>query len=354
MNSQSPRNKKDPSLSPDRGDDEPSFISNIQIDVSGTDSLIDRSDITNSGITNSGITNSGSTRPRTTTLALDPRPFRRREKFYTIIITILTSTLLLLVGAILIISPYTPRKSELHIRIDGVESNRTLIEQRAEEFMRKHIGILILIESNGAKSAFAGLIEGKVQIVQTSLPLSSSERAYLSSLAGKNLQEKLVGEAALAIYVHKNNPLTELTLEQLKAIYAGELTNWQAVGGVDAPIAAYNSSYLMDSYTFFRTKVMGSTPISVSINPIASSTDLCTKLASDINSIGYSDSYLSCGDLRTLKLKSNATGNSESLFYENKLNTNYPLKYKNYWYFLEKPSTDTINFLDMNSYPGNQ
>lgn len=79
------------------------------------------------------------------------------------------------------------------------------------------------------------LVNGEIALVAASREMNSQEKQLAM---GKNVEiaEKRVGMAALAIITNKQNPLTELTLDQVRRIFAGEIVNWRDLGGTDAPI----------------------------------------------------------------------------------------------------------------------
>jgi phosphate transport system substrate-binding protein len=103
---------------------------------------------------------------------------------------------------------------------------------------------------NGTNAGIQNLVNGSVWMAASSRPLTAEERT-----AG--LQSIPIARDALAIVVGADNPFTgSLTLDQLKQIFQGQITNWSQVGGADLPIRVINRSPNGGSSTFFRDVVL--------------------------------------------------------------------------------------------------
>jgi phosphate transport system substrate-binding protein len=85
-------------------------------------------------------------------------------------------------------------------------------------------------EVPGSGKGMEALIAGKVTVAGASRPLKPAEKA--AGALGT-----VIGYDAVAVFVHKDNPIKDLSKEQLKGIFTGKIKNWKEVGGKDAPIA---------------------------------------------------------------------------------------------------------------------
>lgn len=103
---------------------------------------------------------------------------------------------------------------------------------------------------NGTNAGIQNLMNGRVLIAASSRPLKSEEiQAGLKGIA--------IARDALAVVVGANNPYQgELTLEQLKQIFQGQITNWSEVGGPDLPIRVINRSPDSGTQSFFQDVVL--------------------------------------------------------------------------------------------------
>lgn len=94
--------------------------------------------------------------------------------------------------------------------------------------------IKVNIEGGNTGPGIKALLEGDVDMAGAGRLLTAAEKQ-------QGLVEHLIGWDVLAIVIHENNPVENLSREQLQGIFSGELTNWQAVGGLDKPIVVVTS-----------------------------------------------------------------------------------------------------------------
>jgi phosphate transport system substrate-binding protein len=87
-----------------------------------------------------------------------------------------------------------------------------------------------LFEVPGSGKGIEALLAGKANVAGASRPLKADEKA-------KKVLGTIIGYDAVAVFVHKDNPVSDLSKEQLKGIFTGRIKNWKEVGGKDAPIA---------------------------------------------------------------------------------------------------------------------
>ena len=115
-------------------------------------------------------------------------------------------------------------------------------------------------ESSTAFQCLAAETSGRqCDIGMASRPINSRDQdAYpiLKNLGGR-LTEHVVALDAIAIIVNPRNPVSELSIPQLRAIYSGQITNWKSVGGRDTPIEFYGRDSGSGTYEMFTEKVFG-------------------------------------------------------------------------------------------------
>jgi phosphate transport system substrate-binding protein len=86
------------------------------------------------------------------------------------------------------------------------------------------------LEVPGSGKGIEALLAGQANVAGASRPLKPDEKA-------KKILGTIIGYDAVAVFVSKDNPVSDLSKEQLKGIFTGKITNWKQVGGKDAPIA---------------------------------------------------------------------------------------------------------------------
>lgn len=123
-----------------------------------------------------------------------------------------------------------------------------------KEFDRKLRNRLLL--SNGSHGAFVNLIEGATDVIIDSRDISRNE-VQSAQEQGVEIETKPVAWDALVFIVNPKNRVKSLTVEQIRKIYAGEITNWKQVGGANHEIHPYTRDTDSGSQEKMETLVMG-------------------------------------------------------------------------------------------------
>ena len=108
---------------------------------------------------------------------------------------------------------------------------------------------------SGTHGAYMNLIEGKTDVIIASRDISRNEKASAAEL-GVELETSPLAIDALVFIVNPKNPVKNLTSDQVRKIYTGEITNWKEVGGVDHAITPYIRNADSGSQEKMETLVM--------------------------------------------------------------------------------------------------
>ena len=144
-------------------------------------------------------------------------------------IALLMSTVLVAVIAVGCGSDDSTESSGVKITISGSTSVGPSMDLLAEEFETKNEGISIEIQQLGSSAGIKNAIDGTSEIGMASRDLKDEEK-------NTGLQETEIALDAIALITNSSNEVKDLTMEQIKGIYTGKITNWSEVGGKDAPI----------------------------------------------------------------------------------------------------------------------
>lgn len=134
------------------------------------------------------------------------------------------------------------------------------------------------------------LADGAVELI-FSTPLSQEQQEMLANKDFAYTAEPVAGEGFVFV-VNKDNPVTSLTVDQLRGIYSGQITNWREVGGEDAPIVAYQRNNDSGSQNYMRS-FMGDTPLMEPLTDVTPSSmsgilDVIANYDNGRYAIGYS------------------------------------------------------------------
>jgi len=141
------------------------------------------------------------------------------------------------------------------INIIGSNTVTPLSTVWAEEFMKVHPKVSIGVSGPGSGAGIAALINGTTDICQASRTIKQSEidNARANGIEPYEIQ---VATDALSVVVNPANPVSELTITQLSAIYTGKITNWNEVGGNDARIVVLSRDTNSGTHVFFKEHVV--------------------------------------------------------------------------------------------------
>ena len=135
----------------------------------------------------------------------------------------------ILIGSLAVGCGSSDSSNSNKITISGSTSVGPVVEILGEDFEAKNEGVSIEVQQIGSSAGIKNAIDGTSQIGMASRDLKDEEKA-----AG--LKETQIAIDGIAVITNKNNTVKDLTLEQVKDIYTGKITNWKEVGGNDAPI----------------------------------------------------------------------------------------------------------------------
>jgi len=141
------------------------------------------------------------------------------------------------------------------LKIKGSDTVLPLTQTEAEEYMKKNKNASIMVTGGGSGVGIAALLNGTTDIAQASRRLKMDEKLKLKN-DNKPYKEVTIAYDALAVIVNPSNKVSQLTREQLEAIYTGKITNWKEVGGSDQKIVVYSRETSSGTYEFFKEHVL--------------------------------------------------------------------------------------------------
>ncbi len=151
------------------------------------------------------------------------------------------------------------------IVVDGSDTMVNLSQAWAETYQKSHPGVKIQVSGGGSGVGINSLIAGKVDMANSSRRMDDKEIAkFKENHPGKEPKEHVVGLDALAIYVHKDNPIETIAIEELAEVYGdgGKIDKWVQLGISNkvcpsdeiTRVSRQNNS---GTYAYFREHVLG-------------------------------------------------------------------------------------------------
>lgn len=178
------------------------------------------------------------------------------------------------------------------IQIKGSDTMVNLGQMWAESFSQSHPDISVAVTGGGSGTGFSALIGGTCDIAQASRTIKPKETAQAQK-NGFTPQEMTVALDGLVVVVHPDNPVRQLTLDQVADIFIGRITNWSQVGGMNRPIVILSREVNSGTHIYFKEHVLrkGNEKSDEEFSPAAllmpSSYAIAEEVAQNINAIGY-------------------------------------------------------------------
>lgn len=236
----------------------------------------------------------------------------------------------------------------------GSDTMVNLAQAWAEDYAVVSSEVSVEVSGGGSGTGIAALINGTVDIANCSRQMKPEELARAEQNTGKKPVEFVVGYDALAVYVHKNNPLEEISLEQLADIYGekGNLAKWTQLG-IDHTacesdeIIRISRQSNSGTYHYFREALLGDTQdFKLGSRDLHGSKDVVDLVESTPCAIGYSGMGYATDHVKMLKVavKSGDTAYPPTL--ATALDGTYPVARPLYMYTLGEPTGDIKTYID--------
>ena len=233
------------------------------------------------------------------------------------------------------------------IQVRGSDTMVNVAQAWAEEYKNVAPNVGVEVSGGGSGVGIAALEKGTIDIANASRNMKPEEREQARKNTGKDPVELVVGYDSLAVYVNRDNPAAEMTLEQLAEIFAegSTVTRWSQLGvsipGVeDDRIVRISRQSSSGTYEFFRDRVLHSRDFKLGSSDINGSKEVVELVGSARTAIGYSGMGYVIPSVKMLRLAPR-----EGLpFYEpsvkNTIEKTYPLARSLQMYTLGEPQGD--------------
>jgi phosphate transport system substrate-binding protein len=224
----------------------------------------------------------------------------------------------------------------------------------AEAYKTVNPGIGVAVTGGGSGNGINGLIDGTVDIANCSRKFKPEE-IEAAKKKGHEPVEHHVGYDGIAIYVHKDNPLQSITLEQLKQIFVekGKITKWSQLGV--KPVTGMNDDMVLVSrqnnsgtYEYFREGVLGgkTAEFRLGTHDMNGSKDVVDLVSKTKSAIGYSGLAYATPEVRMLPVAAKEGDRPVSPSIDTVLDHSYPISRPLFMYTIGQPQGDVKKYLD--------
>jgi phosphate transport system substrate-binding protein len=253
-------------------------------------------------------------------------------------------------------------KAKTIIQNSGSDTMVNLAQAWAEEYATVEPGVSVEVSGGGSGTGIAALIHGTVDVANSSRKLTPEEREKAVKQNGVEPREYILGYDALAVYVHKSNPLEEITLEQIAEIYAegGTLDKWSQLGirheaCANDQIIRVSRQSNSGTYFYFREAVLGKgRDFKLGSRDLHGSKDVVELVSKTPCAIGYSGMGYATPEVKMLKVSRRKGEPAYAPSVETTLNETYPIARPLYMYVRGTPTETIQRFMDWTLSPAGQ
>ncbi|WDE97125.1 PstS family phosphate ABC transporter substrate-binding protein [Lentisphaera profundi] len=229
----------------------------------------------------------------------------------------------------------------------GSDTLNNLMALWSESFQRKYPNVKIEVEGKGSSTAPPALTQGISQLAPMSRPMKSSEMDAFEKKYGYKPVAVGVSIDALAVFIHKDNPIQGLNFQKLDSIFSStykkggsDITSWGQLGldgnWSNTPISRYGRNSASGTYAYFKKHALGKGDYKATVKEMPGSSSVISSIAKELSGIGYSGIGYKTSEVRVLPLAKDGKS-----FYEPTLNNclkgKYPLARTLYIYVNKKP-----------------
>ncbi len=209
-----------------------------------------------------------------------------------------------------------------------LEVSQALVEEFLSLYPDQNLNVPIT--GGGSGTGIAGLLDGTAYLANSSRPIKDEEM-QAGKDAGLDIAEVIIAYDGISVVVNKDNPVEELTVEQISKLFTGEIKNWKEVGGNDAAVVIASRDSSSGTFVFFREHVVQlegkakENDYSKDALFLASTSAVRGECASNANAIGYIGLGYLDDSVKPIKVKADDSSAGVTPSVENVKNGTYPI-----------------------------
>ncbi len=230
----------------------------------------------------------------------------------------------------------------------GSDTLNNLMTYWGEAFQKEYPNVKVQIKGEGSATAPPALTEGTAQLGPMSRAMKDTELEAFEKKHGFKPTRISVALDCLAVFVHKDNPIKGLTLQQVDGIFSqtrksgnAEITKWGQVGLGGAwenlPISLYGRNSVSGTYAFFKEHALFKGDYKDTVKEQPGSAAVVNGVANDKGAVGYSGIGYRTADVRAIPLATKSDSPFVEPTFENALAGKYALGRALYIYVAKKP-----------------
>lgn len=172
------------------------------------------------------------------------------------------------------------------LQIEGSTTVGPIADAFAEYFKGLYPDLALTVRKTGSGDGVAALIDGRCDIATSSRFMRTEE--FQKAVANNVLPvAHVVAMDGVCVVVHPSNPVGGLTIDQVRDIYAGKITNWNQVGGTNMPIVVISRDTSSGTYETFENLIMRRTPMAAGVEYVNANPQAQARVRTTRGAVGF-------------------------------------------------------------------
>ncbi len=233
------------------------------------------------------------------------------------------------------------------LALKGSDTMLALAQGWAAGYMKAKAGKVVTVTGGGSSTGIAALINGSCDVANSSRIMKGSE-IDKAKVRGFVPFQVPVARDGLAIIVHPSNPIKSISMEQLKGIFSGSVSNWSKIGGSNVGVITVGRDSSSGTYGFFQDTVLGiGKPYRSDMMTSPSTNSIGQTISQDAGAIGYVGiAYARAFGAKVKIIPVSKGGAPVEPTEENVRNGKYPLWRYLFMYTRGRPSGGSAEFIE--------
>lgn len=231
------------------------------------------------------------------------------------------------------------------VTIKGSDTMVILCGRWAEVYMHHNPGVKVQVTGGGSGTGIAALINGGTDICAASRPMKDREREQVKARHGSGVTETPVALDGLTVFLNESNPVGQLSLEQLDAIFRCKVMDWKELGRQPGRIVCYGRENSSGTYLYFKEHVLKNQDFATDVQSLPGTAAIINAVLKDKNAIGYGGEGYETKGVKEVRIaaKEGEPGTLPTL--ENVVSGAYPLSRKLFFYTTGVPAGEVKAFI---------
>lgn len=179
-----------------------------------------------------------------------------------------------------------PRNLTAMVSVEGSDTMADLVKKLAQAFMKENEGVPVSVSGHDSGTGILALLNRTTDLAAASRGLTADEEK-LAHTRRIHLRRVTIARDSIAVIVNSDNPVSQLTMEQLKKIYTGEISNWHDLGGKDQAIKLCGREPASGTARYFQEHVLKDAASAKGVKVFNSHEGIINEVQAQPPAIGY-------------------------------------------------------------------